>query len=400
MSHEREKKLLPMLATERRTVAVVALIAMIRMFGLFALLPVLSLYAVGLEGATPILIGFAVGAYGLTQATLQIPLGALSDRIGRLPVIVGGLMVFAAGSLLAASSVTIGGVIAGRLLQGAGAISATLSALLADATREEVRTRSMAVFGVAIGGSFLLALIFGPVIAAASGVSTLFMVAAAGAIIAAMLTLLLPSSPRRNKSPSNLGISAAFKPNLLRLDLYIFLLHTLLTAMFVALPFILRDRLGLLLTEQWKIYVGALLLSLLGTIPLIIADDRKGKRGTIAVAVALLLAGLLMLAFFGVTWILVFLALSVFFAGFNFLEAGLPARLSILAHGEARGASLGVFSSFQFLGAFAGGLIGGWLLSAGQPRYVFFACAALTGCWLLLHQMGRKAEIRAESREI
>jgi len=385
-----------MLPGERKTVAVVALIAMIRMFGLFALLPVLSLYAVSLEGATPTLIGFAVGAYGLTQATLQIPLGALSDRIGRLPVIIGGLAVFAVGSLVAASSVTIGGVIAGRLLQGAGAISATLSALLADATREEVRTRSMAVFGVAIGSSFLLALIFGPVIAAASGVSALFVVAAAGAIAAALMTLFLPKSPTRIRSRSSLGLGVAFRADLLRLDLYVFLLHTLLTAMFVALPFILRDRLELLLTEQWKIYVGALLVSLLGTIPLIIADDRKGKRGTIAIAVALLLAGLLLLAFFGVTWLMVFLALSIFFAGFNFLEAGLPARLSILAHGEARGASLGVFSSFQFLGAFSGGLVGGWFLSSGQPRYVFFACAALTGIWLLLHQLARKADITAQ----
>jgi MFS family permease len=395
MSRERKKTLLPMLPAERKTVAVVALIAMIRMFGLFALLPVLSLYAVSLEGATPMLIGFAVGAYGLTQATLQIPLGALSDRIGRLPVIIGGLAVFAAGSLLAASSVTIGGVIAGRLLQGAGAISATLSALLADSTREEVRTRSMAVFGVAIGSSFLLALIFGPVIAAASGVSTLFVIAAVGAVVAALLTIFLPQRPKLIRSRSSMGLGVAFRSDLLRLDLYIFLLHTLLTAMFVALPFILRDRLDLFLTEQWKIYVGALFVSLAGTIPLIIADDRKGKSGTIAIAVAMLLTGLLLLAFFGVTWFMVFLALSIFFAGFNFLEAGLPARLSILAHGEARGASLGVFSSFQFLGAFAGGLIGGWFLSSGQPRYVFFACAVLTGIWLLLHQLGRKANIKA-----
>jgi len=170
MSQERDKSLQPMFPAERKTVVVVALIAMIRMFGLFALLPVLSLYAARLDGATPTLIGFAVGAYGLTQASLQIPLGALSDRIGRLPVILGGLVIFAAGSLLAANSATIGGVIAGRLLQGAGAISATLTALLADSTREEVRTRSMAVYGIAIGSSFVIALIFGPVIAAAGGV--------------------------------------------------------------------------------------------------------------------------------------------------------------------------------------------------------------------------------------
>ena len=159
-----------MLADERRSVGVVALIAMIRMFGLFALLPVLSLYAADLRDATPLLIGLAVGAYGLTQAGFQIPLGALSDRIGRLPVIVGGLAIFAAGSVVAGMAESIYGIIAGRLLQGAGAISATLSALITDATREEVRTRSMAVFGIGIGASFMVAMVAGPLLAARFGV--------------------------------------------------------------------------------------------------------------------------------------------------------------------------------------------------------------------------------------
>jgi MFS family permease len=178
--------------------------------------------------------------------------------------------------------------------------------------------------------------------------------------------------------------------------LYIFVLHALLTAMFVALPFMLRERLELLMADQWKIYVGALLLSLLGTIPLIVADDRKGKSGTITVAVVLLLLGQVMLAFFGVSYWLILAALAVFFAGFNFLEAGLPARLSILAHGPVRGASLGVFSSFQFLGAFAGGMIGGWFLSFGHAQDVFIACTAMTGFWLLLHQLSRNVGNKAE----
>jgi MFS family permease len=396
MSRESRKLLTPMISSERKAVAVIALIAMIRMFGLFALLPVLSLYAAGLEGATPTLIGFAVGAYGLTQASLQIPLGALSDRIGRLPVILVGLAIFAAGSILAAESTDIAGVIAGRLLQGAGAISATLTALLADATREEVRTRSMAIFGIGIGSSFLLALIIGPIIAAASGVRSLFYVAAAVAGIAALLTLFLPKDIPRPDGPRQLNIKAAFRSDLIRLDLYVFFLHALLTAMFVALPFMLRERLDLLMADQWKIYVGALLLSLLGTIPLIVADDRKGKGGTISVAVVLLLSGQVMLAFFGVSYWIILAALAVFFAGFNFLEAGLPARLSILAHGPVRGASLGVFSSFQFLGAFAGGMIGGWFLSFGHAQDVFIACAVMTGFWLLLHQLGRNSENKAE----
>ena len=189
-----------MLPNERRAVGVIALIAMCRMFGLFALLPVLSIFAANLDGATPLLIGLAVGAYGLTQASLQIPFGLLSDRIGRLPVILLGLALFAAGSVLAALSDTISGVIAGRLLQGAGAISATLTALMADATREEIRTRTMAVFGIGIGTSFLLALIVGPIIAGQSGVRSLFWIAAMLAGVAAALLLLLPRHIERPKA--------------------------------------------------------------------------------------------------------------------------------------------------------------------------------------------------------
>ncbi len=386
-----------MLPNERRAVGIIALIAMFRMFGLFALLPVLSIFAANLEGATPLLIGLAVGAYGLTQASLQIPFGLLSDRIGRLPVILLGLALFAAGSVLAALSDTISGVIAGRLLQGAGAISATLTALMADATREEVRTRTMAVFGIGIGMSFLLALIVGPIIAGQSGVRSLFWLAAVLAGVAAALLLLLPKHIERPKARSGLKLSAALRPDLLRLDFYVFLLHALLTASFVALPFLLRNRLGFALTDHWQIYVGALVLSLAGTIPLILADDRRGKQGTIGLSVGLLLAGLLILAFAEVAVMPVFIALAVFFAGFNFLEAGLPARLSILADGELRGASMGVFSSSQFLGAFVGGLIGGRFLADGQPSQVFMACAALALGWLLLHQFSGSGQRQGEN---
>ncbi|MDH5500807.1 MAG: MFS transporter, partial [Gammaproteobacteria bacterium] len=191
MSDNPNQLLAKMLPEEKRAVGVVALIAMIRMFGLFALLPVLSVYAAGLADATPMLIGIAVGGYGLTQAILQIPLGTLSDRFGRIPVILGGLAIFAAGSILAAQSDSIYGVITGRLLQGAGAVSATLTALLADATREEVRTRTMAVFGIGIGLSFLIALVVGPLIAAATSVRSLFWLAAALAGVAALLLIAL-----------------------------------------------------------------------------------------------------------------------------------------------------------------------------------------------------------------
>ncbi|MCH8071085.1 MAG: MFS transporter [Proteobacteria bacterium] len=376
-----------MLPIERRAVTVVALMAMCRMFGLFALLPVLALYAADLQDATPTLIGLAVGAYGLTQAALQIPFGAVSDRIGRVPVILFGLALFAAGSIFAAQSDNIYGVIAGRLLQGAGAISATLTALLADATREEIRTRTMAVLGIAIGSSFLLALIIGPVIAAASGVRMLFWLAAVLAAVAALLLLLLPRGIEKPAEPPDRRIRAAFRPELLRLDFYIFVLHALLTASFVALPFLLRNELHLALTDHWQIYVGALLASLLGTVPLIFADERKGKSSTLTIAILLLVSGQLMLAIGGFSLTIVLVALAVFFAGFNFLEAGLPARLSIRASGDLRGASLGVFSSSQFLGAFAGGLIGGRFLAGGDPSAVFAVCALLAGAWLVVHTL-------------
>jgi MFS family permease len=390
MNTDSDKQIAAMLPAEKRAVGVVATIAMLRMLGLFALLPVLSLYAAELDGATPILIGLAVGAYGLTQAGLQIPFGALSDRVGRVPVIVGGLAIFAAGSVVAALGDTIWSVIAGRLLQGAGAISATLAALIADATRAEVRTRSMAFFGIGIGASFIVALILGPVVAAKFGVPALFWFAAALAVIAGLLLIRLPGGIERPETPQEWDLRSAFRPELLRLDFYVFLLHAILTASFVALPFLLANRLELALTDHWKIYVGALVVSLLGTIPLILRDERRGKAQTIGIAVALLFAGEMLLSFTGFAVAPVFLALVVFFAGFNFLEAGLPARLSILAHGEVRGASLGVFSSAQFLGAFAGGLIGGRFLHAGRPGDVFFVCALLAAIWLAMSSVFRQ----------
>lgn len=379
-----------MMAAEKRVVSVAALIAMLRMFGLFALLPVLSLYAGELDGRTPLLIGLAVGAYGLTQAALQIPLGMLSDKIGRRPVIIGGLLVFAMGSAVAALGDSIHTVILGRLLQGAGAISATLAALITDGTREEVRTRSMAVFGIGIGLSFIIALILGPAIAAYAGVPALFWIAALLAIVSAALLQLIPADIERPVAAHSWNLRPAIRPELLRLDLYVFLLHAIMTASFVALPFLLSKTLAMPLTDHWKIYVSAVLVSLAGTIPLILRDERQGKSSTIGLAVVLVLAGLLSLTFFAFGAISVFLALALFFAGFNFLEAALPARLSILADGEARGATLGVFSTAQFLGAFVGGLIGGRFLSSGQPSNVFFVCALLAAIWLASSSLIRR----------
>lgn len=377
--------------SERRSVVVVALIAVIRMFGLFALLPVLSLYAADLENATPLLIGLAVGGYGLTQAGFQIPLGALSDRIGRIPVILLGLSIFAAGSVLAAMSVSIYGVIAGRLLQGAGAISATLTALITDATRDEIRTRSMAILGVGIGLSFMLAMIAGPLIAARFGVRALFWTAAGLSVCAGLMLTLLPAIPKPKKRDS-WSLLPALRADLLRIDFFFYLLHTIMTATFVALPFLLSERLGMPLTDHWKMYVGALLLSLAFTVPMIMADHRQGRGWLIGISVLLILAAEFALAFFGFSVLPVFVALIAYFAGFNFLESGLPARLSLLADEEVRGASLGVFSTAQFLGAFSGGLIGGHFLSEGHPSDVFFVCALLATIWLVVQGFTRRRQ--------
>jgi MFS family permease len=385
-------QLVQMLPDERRSVGVITLIGILRMFGLFALLPVLSLYAATLEDTTPLLIGLAVGAYGLTQAGLQIPLGALSDRVGRVPVIVGGLVLFAAGSLLAAYSDNIWGVIAGRLLQGAGAISATLTALISDATRDGVRTRSMAVYGIGVGVAFVLGISFGPAFSARFGVPGLFLFVAGLAILAAGLLFAMPTGIQRPAVPRRWDFRPAFKPRLLRVDLYMFLLHAILTASFVALPFLFVDVLELAIADHWKMYVGAVVLSLAGTVPLIIRDDRRGKDSTIGFAVILVLAGLLVMAFAGFATPVVFLAMAVFFAGTNFLEAGLPARLSLIADEDSRGASLGVFASAQFLGTFFGGLIGGRFLAAGRPADVLVACAVLAAIWLALQSFGRSRD--------
>ena len=373
-------------ATEKRFVFIAAAIAMLRMFGVFALLPVLSVYAATFPDATPLLIGLAVGAYGLTQAGLQIPLGALSDRIGRRPVIAAALLLLAAGSIVAAVSDSIYGIILGRLLQGAGAISAALVAFIADATRDSVRTRSMALYGIGFGISFMLAVVIGPVIAARFGVDGVFWVAAGAALAAIALLFLLPGVSRPTPRVSY-SLVPAFRPDLLRLDLYVFLLHAILTASFVALPFLFRDRLGLPLTDHWMMYLGALAVSLGITVPLIVRDDRQGRNANLRIAIALILVAELGFAFLGFSTAEIFLALALMFGGFNFLEAGLPARLSGQADEAVRGASLGVFATAQFLGIFTGGLLGGRFLAAGTPA-VFVLCALLAATWLVVVGVG------------
>lgn len=367
---------------EGRVIGMVSGMAMLRMLGLFLLLPVLALWASTLEGATPTLVGLAVGGYGITQALLQIPFGTLSDRIGRVPVIVLGLSVFAIGSFVAAMSNHILGVIAGRLLQGAGAVSATLTALLADHTREEIRTRATAILGISIGSSFLIALVLGPLVAGITGVRGLFWLAGIMALTALALATVLPrtkpvppaGAPAPTAGRLTLGVAA--------IDTSIFLLHMMLTASFVAAPFLLRDALGVPMETQWRTYFAALALSLVATVPLVLLGEKGRGSAVFALAVALLVVGqgLLWQAVDG--WVLALAGLAVFFAGFNYLEARLPARLSVLAGSAGRGGALGLFYTSQFLGAFAGGVVGGWLMGSIGYAGVFVALGGVGVVWL------------------
>ena len=384
-----------MTGDERGAVGVLAGIYAVRMLGLFMLLPVLALFATDLKGATPTLSGLAVGAYGVTQASLQIPFGLLSDRFGRIPVIATGLLIFIAGSVVAALSTDIWTLILGRVLQGAGAISAAVTALLADRTRVEVRTRAMAIIGISIGTTFMLSMIIGPALAGVAGVSSLFWLSAAlggGALV--LLLLVLPAAPDAKipvprEKPRFLDTLR--DGELLRLYIGVFLLHAVVTALFVAVPFALRDVAGMLAAEHWKIYLPVILISLVGTVPLIIMSERQTDgRNSVLIGIGILLLGQVLLGWQHGSITSIAFALVVFFAGFNFLEARLPAWLSQLATPERRGAALGIFASCQFMGAFVGGTMGGWLRGNWGLGGVFVATSALAAVWLLLALAGKK----------
>ena len=374
---------------ELRATSGLALIYVLRMLGLFMVLPVLALYAGHLEGVTPVKIGLAIGAYGLTQALLQMPYGMASDRIGRKPVIVFGLLVFAAGSLLAGLASDIDWVIAGRALQGAGAIAAAVSALLADLTRDSQRTRAMLILGISIGTAFAMALILGPLLASWFGVAGIFLLTAGLALCTIPVLLWwVPPAPPSVPSPQswrhNLSLVLA-DPVLLRLDAGIFILHALLTASFVALPLMLRDAYSLAGDQHWKLYLPVMLVSLFLTFPLLrLAEQRGRMREAFLLAIAVLGIALSCIAFnsAGLVWVAV--ALSLFFAAFNLLEATLPSWVSRCADPANKGAALGVYSSAQFMGAFCGGAVGGWVLGAFSASTVLLVASTMCLPWLLL----------------
>ena len=375
-----------MTGLERRAVAGLASIAGIRMLGLFMLLPVLALYADSLPGSTPFLVGVSVGAYGITQAFLQIPFGIASDRFGRRPVLLMGLAIFAFGGVVAALGDHIGWVIVGRVIQGAGAVSAVLNALLADLTRPDVRTRAQAIFGASIGGSFMLSLMLGPMLAARIGVDGLFWltcVLAAGAWIG--VALLVPASQTPTVRAPVRWREVLLDRQLLVINIGIFTLHLIIAAVFVALPFVMRDRLGIEPGAHWKLYLGSVVLSIFTTVGLIRQVERSAHPGRLTVAAVLCLFVAQSIFVLGGQYVwAVFAGLLAFFTGINFLEARLPAEVTLTAGAERRGAALGVYASAQFLGVFAGGACAGALLAVFSPIAVFFFAAGMALFWLVL----------------
>ena len=374
---------------ERRAVAALSGIFSLRMLGLFMFLPVFSVHAHEYTGHTPLLIGVAIGIYGLTQGMFQVPFGILSDRLGRRPVIAAGLLVFVLGSVVAALADDIWGIVIGRALQGAGAVAAAVMALASDVTGESHRTRVMAIIGASIGAAFALALVLGPVVTQAAGVSGLFWVTAALAALAIVVLYAgVPTPPRMTSSGGSAlaGLSTALRDGqMLRLNAGIFILHAIMIATFVALPIALRDRAGVDVAEHWKVYVGVLLASVVFTVPLIVFADRANRsRAVMLVGIGLLGAALAGLAGGPAGSILLVVCLIVYFTGFNTLEASLPAMVSRVAPMRARGTALGVYSTVQYLGAFVGGVVGGWLLGAGGERAALAACAGLCVGWMLI----------------
>ena len=376
---------------ERRAVALLASIYALRMAGLFLILPVFALFAARLEGQTPFLIGIAIGAYGLTQAILQIPYGMLSDHLGRKPVIAAGLLIFAIGSIVAATATNIWIVILGRALQGSGAVAAAIMAMVSDLTREEQRTKAMAIIGMTIGASFVVSLILGPVLDGLIGVPGIFWMTGVLALLAIGVILFAVPTPVRIERVRSRNLREEFlkilrDPQLLRLDAGIFVLHLVMTAMFVVLPKVIVQHLGLAAAKHWELYLPVLLAGFTAMIPfLILANRKRGiTRATLAGAVGVLVVAQLTFYFLHTTVIGLITGLWLFFAAFSLLESMLPSLVSRLAPGESKGAAIGVYSSTQFLGAFAGGALGGLLSGLYGASGVFVLTAVVLTVWLLL----------------
>ena len=379
-----------MTRAEKRAAAGLAAIFGLRMLGMFLILPVFALYAEHLPGgADHTLVGLALGMYGLTQAILMIPFGMASDRIGRKKVIIFGLLVFALGSFVAATATDIYWTIFGRALQGAGAISAAVTAMLADLTREEHRTKAMALVGSTIGLTFAVSLVAGPALNHVIGVPGIFALTGILALAAIWVVKVWVPDP----ADSHFHADAQANParlkdvlrnrQLLRLDFGIFALHAAQMAMFVVVPVALKNN-GLAADHHWSVYLPVLLGSFVLMVPAIIYGEKRGRMKPVFIgAVALMLLAQFGLAFgidhfWGIVW-----ALFFYFVAFNLLEASLPSLISKLAPVSAKGTAMGVYNTAQALGLFFGGTFGGWLAQHHGFQAVFLFCVALMAAWLV-----------------
>jgi MFS family permease len=375
---------------EFRAAGSLAAVFSVRLLGLFMIYPVFAAYAQNLSGSTPYLVGEALGIYGLSQGLLQIPFGLLSDRFGRKPMIVVGLLLFALGSAVAALSTSIGGVIFGRVLQGSGAVGSVILALVADLTTEENRTKAMAMVGITIGGSFMVALVTGPILATFIGVDGIFWLMVGLAMIGIAITEFVVPNPRRVRvhrdaeTVPGLMMAVLRNKELLRLDIGIFALHAMLTASFLVVPGLLRGTLDVSTHKDWMVYLPVLLVSIVVMVPaIIVAEKYRRMKGVFVGAVAALLVSQVMLYLGAGNFYVLLAALIIFFSGFNVMEASLPSLITKVAPPDAKGTAMGLYSSLQFLGIFVGGVVGGWANQTGGTTGVFALTAALALLWLL-----------------
>ena len=380
-----------MTSLERRATISLAAVYGTRMAGFFLMLPMLSLFAEKLPGSTPLLAGLAVGIYGLTQALLQIPFGILSDRIGRKTVIIAGLSLFAVGSAIVAVSEHIVWVIIGRAVQGSGAIAAAILALAADLTRPAQRTKVMAGIGITIGAAFILSLILAPKLQVWVGSSGIFWLSAGLALAAiAVVAWVVPTPLHSQMHQDVLPIPGRIRgvlrdPDLVRLNLGIFVLHMVLTLTFLAVPITLRNA-GLPLVEHTEVYLPLLLLSLLGMAPFLKLSSRSTwSRPIVSGSIFILgLAQTLLWQGTATFWLLL-VGMGLFFMSFNLLEATLPALVSKVAPVAAKGTALGVYTTSQFMGAFCGGVFGGWVHQLfGLPAIFVLGLVMVLGWWLIV----------------
>jgi len=377
-------------SVEKRAIIGVGGIFALRMIGLFMIVPVFSVYGDNYAHATPFLIGLAVGIYGLGQAIFQIPMSLAADKFPRKPIIFLGLILFAIGGIIAANATDIYEVIIGRVLAGSGAVSAVLMALLADVTREEMRTKAMATMGLTIATSIMLAFAFGPLLVGSLGISGLFWLTAGFAVLAMLLLLFVPTPLRvlkhilDNKSIGQQLADVLRIGDLNRLHIGIFALHLTMTAIFVILPHQLSEVLGLSVRQQGLVYLPLLFIGFAVAIPFIIIAEKKRKmRQVFLAAIALMTAALALLALGSQVGVGIILGLLLYFMGFNLLEATIPSWISKRAPVANKATAMGLNSSSQFFGAFVGGAMGGLLLT--QPNLLAWGIlAVIMGAALLL----------------